>query len=68
MALEVREGRLGGRAALRGPLVSVRWAHDPGSKVRFVSDGVRMVGELWTIRRNAWRGHYPRRADSAETA
>jgi hypothetical protein len=28
--------------------------------VKFLQDGLRMVGEIWTIRRNAWRGFYPR--------
>ena len=48
------------RHGLRVAEIPVRWAHDPGSKVKFVKDGLRMVGELWTIRRNAWRGLYPR--------
>jgi glycosyltransferase involved in cell wall biosynthesis len=56
---------LAGRHGLRIAEIPVRWAHDPGSKVKFLSDGLHMVGELWTIRRNAWRGHYPRREDSA---
>ena len=41
--------------------IPVRWAHHPASKVRFMTDGLRMLGELWTIRRNAWRGLYPQR-------
>jgi len=48
------------RHGLRIAEIPVRWAHDPGSKVKFVKDGLHMVGELWTIRRNAWRGLYPR--------
>jgi glycosyltransferase involved in cell wall biosynthesis len=48
------------RHGLRVVEVPVRWAHDPRSKVRLLSDGPRMLGELWTIRRNAWRGLYPR--------
>jgi glycosyltransferase involved in cell wall biosynthesis len=59
---------LAGRHGLRIAEIPVRWAHDPGSKVKFISDGLRMVGELWTIRRNTWRGHYPRREDCAPGA
>jgi dolichyl-phosphate beta-glucosyltransferase len=51
---------LADRHGLRIAEIPVRWAHDSGSKVKFLSDGMRMVGELWTIRRNAWRGFYPR--------
>jgi dolichyl-phosphate beta-glucosyltransferase len=48
------------RHGLRVAEIPVRWAHDEGSKVKFLQDGLRMVGEIWTIRRNAWRGFYPR--------
>jgi glycosyltransferase involved in cell wall biosynthesis len=41
--------------------IPVRWAHHPGSKVKFMTDGLRMLAELGTIRRNARRGLYPRR-------
>jgi dolichyl-phosphate beta-glucosyltransferase len=40
--------------------IPVRWAHHPASKVKFMTDGLHMLGELWTIRRNARRGLYPR--------
>jgi glycosyltransferase involved in cell wall biosynthesis len=50
------------RHGLRVAEIPVRWAHDEGSKVKFAKDGLRMVGELWTIRRNARRGLYPLRA------
>jgi glycosyltransferase involved in cell wall biosynthesis len=56
------------RHGLRVAEIPVRWAHDPGSKVKFLKDGLRMVGELWTIRRNAWRGLYPRRETAAPGA
>ena len=49
------------RHGLRVAEIGVRWAHDEHSKVKFLEDGLRMVGEIWTIRRNAWRGAYPRR-------
>ena len=39
--------------------IPVRWAHHPASKVKFMTDGLHMLGDLWTIRRNAWRGLYP---------
>lgn len=51
---------LAGRHGLRIAEIPVRWAHDAGSKVKFLKDGLAMVGELWTIRRNARRGYYPR--------
>jgi glycosyltransferase involved in cell wall biosynthesis len=41
--------------------IPVRWAHHPASKVKFMTDGLRMLGELCAIRCNAWRGLYPRR-------
>jgi glycosyltransferase involved in cell wall biosynthesis len=50
------------RHGLRIAEIGVRWAHDEGSKVKFAKDGMAMVGELWTIRRNARRGLYPLRA------
>jgi len=56
---------LADRHGLRIAEISVRWAHDSGSKVKFLSDGMRMVAELSTIRRNAWRGFYPRPEPSA---
>ena len=49
------------RRGLRVAEIPVRWAHHPASKVKFVKDGLRMLGELWLIRSNAWRGLYPRR-------
>lgn len=49
------------RHGLRVAEIGVRWAHDEGSKVKFLEDGLRMVGEIWTIRRNESRGAYPRR-------
>jgi glycosyltransferase involved in cell wall biosynthesis len=49
------------RHGLRVAEIPVRWAHDEGSKVKFMEDGLRMVGQIATIRRNAWRGAYPRR-------
>jgi hypothetical protein len=52
---------LAGRHGLRIAEIPVRWAHDAGSKVKFLKDGLIMVGDLWTIRRNARRGLYPRR-------
>jgi hypothetical protein len=55
---------LAGRHGLRIVEIPVRWAHDPGSKVKLMSDGLRMVGELCSIRRNARRGLYPRREGS----
>jgi glycosyltransferase involved in cell wall biosynthesis len=52
---------LAGRHGLRIEEIPVRWAHHPASKVKFVKDGLRMLEDLYVIRRNAWRGLYPRR-------
>jgi glycosyltransferase involved in cell wall biosynthesis len=54
---------LAGRHGLRIAEIPVRWAHHPASKVKFVKDGLRMLGDLWVIRRNARRGLYPRRGN-----
>lgn len=48
------------RHGLRVAEVPVRWAHDPGSKVRVGTDAIRMFGELLAIRWNSWIGRYPR--------
>jgi glycosyltransferase involved in cell wall biosynthesis len=39
--------------------VPVRWAHDPGTRVHVLRDGLRMVGDLTVIRWNASLGRYP---------
>jgi len=49
------------RHGLRIVEIPVRWAHHPASKVKFMADGLRMLGDLWVIRSNAWRGLYPPR-------
>lgn len=38
--------------------VAVNWVHQPGSKVRVVQDGLRMIGEVWSVRRNYLQGLY----------
>jgi glycosyltransferase involved in cell wall biosynthesis len=58
---------LAGRHGLRIEEIAVRWAHDSASKVKFIQDGLHMLAELWTIRRNAWRGLYPRPGMRSET-
>jgi dolichyl-phosphate beta-glucosyltransferase len=45
--------------------VPVQWAHDHGSRVRVLRDGLRMVLELLSIRWNAARGRYRIAAASA---
>jgi glycosyltransferase involved in cell wall biosynthesis len=45
--------------------IPVRWAHHPASKVKFLVDGLRMLGDLGVIRCNAWRGLYPQREIAA---
>lgn len=44
--------------------VPINWEDQPGSKVRVVSDGLRMLGELLAIRRNHARGLYASRQRS----
>jgi len=48
------------RHGLRAVEVSVRWAHDPLTKVRVLRDGLGMLADLAVIRGNALRGCYPR--------
>jgi dolichyl-phosphate beta-glucosyltransferase len=36
----------------------INWADQPGSKVRVLRDGLRMFGDLFTIRRNYRQGLY----------
>jgi dolichyl-phosphate beta-glucosyltransferase len=40
--------------------VAINWADCPGSKVRVFKDGIRMLGELWTVRKNHRAGLYTR--------
>jgi glycosyltransferase involved in cell wall biosynthesis len=40
--------------------VSVRWAHDPRTKVHVFSDSIDMFFELLRIQWNTFRGRYPR--------
>lgn len=40
--------------------VAINWADRPGSKVRVIKDGIRMLGELWTVRGNYHAGLYAR--------
>ncbi len=46
------------RAGLRLKEVPVRWDHNEGSKISFMSDSVRMVSEVGLIRQQARRGVY----------
>lgn len=39
--------------------VAINWEDRPGSKVRVIQDGIRMICELWIVRRNYRRGSYP---------
>jgi len=48
------------RAGYRVAEVPVNWAHQPGSKVRVVQDGLRMARDVLRIRANALRGLYDR--------
>lgn len=49
------------RHGLRTAEVAVRWAHDPGTKVRVLSDSLRMFGDLLYIRWNWLLGRYPKK-------
>jgi dolichyl-phosphate beta-glucosyltransferase len=46
------------RSGYRVDEVPVNWAHQPGSKVRVVRDGLRMARDVLRIRANALRGLY----------
>ena len=38
--------------------VPVHWYYGEGSSVKLLRDPLRMLGELWEVRRNGWRGLY----------
>lgn len=38
--------------------VPVNWYYGRGSRISPLKDSVRMLGELWQVRRNGWRGLY----------
>lgn len=38
--------------------VAINWTDRPGSKVRVIRDGIRMISELWAVRRNYLGGLY----------
>ena len=41
--------------------VPVTWYYGKGSRVSPLKDSLRMLGELWQVRRNGWRGEYDAR-------
>ncbi len=47
------------RRGYRVAEVAVNWTDRPGSKVRVLNDGIRMLWDLWTVRRNYLHGLYP---------
>jgi glycosyltransferase involved in cell wall biosynthesis len=47
---------------LRGVEIPVRWGHSPATKVSMWRDSIRMFIDVFTIRWNALRGRYPRKA------
>jgi glycosyltransferase involved in cell wall biosynthesis len=53
------------RHGLRVAEIPVRWSHDAATKVRVVSDGLRMFLELLVIRWNSLKGFYPRNYETA---
>jgi dolichyl-phosphate beta-glucosyltransferase len=52
-AFDVELLYLASRAGLRLREVPVRWNHSEGSKIEFVRDSLRMLGEVVALRRNA---------------
>lgn len=55
------------RHGLKTAEVPVRWAHEPGSKVRLVQDSLKMFLDLIYIRWNWICGRYPRRPVERES-
>ncbi|MGH9593369.1 MAG: glycosyltransferase, partial [Bryobacteraceae bacterium] len=53
------------RHGLQVAEVPVRWSHDPGPRVSFFRDSVRMTWEVLRIRWNALAGRYPKRGSGA---
>jgi dolichyl-phosphate beta-glucosyltransferase len=47
--------------------VPVNWTDQPGTKVRVFQDGLSMLREMLTVRRNDTRGLYPARSNSSTT-
>ncbi|HJT70109.1 MAG TPA: dolichyl-phosphate beta-glucosyltransferase [Terriglobales bacterium] len=48
------------RLNLRVVEVAVVWSHDPGTRIHPLRDGLRMIREVLTVRRNAAAGKYSR--------
>ena len=44
--------------------VPVNWYYGKGSRISPVKDSLRMLGELWRVRRNGWRGRYDAKRDA----
>jgi len=47
---------------LRAVEIPVRWGHSPATKVSMLHDSIQMFIDVFTIRWNALRGRYPRKA------
>jgi glycosyltransferase involved in cell wall biosynthesis len=47
---------------LRAVEIPVRWGHSPATKVSLLHDSIQMFIDVFTIRWNALRGRYPRKA------
>jgi glycosyltransferase involved in cell wall biosynthesis len=47
---------------LRAVEIPVRWGHSPATKVSLWRDSIQMFADVFTIRWNALRGRYPRKA------
>lgn len=56
------------RAGLRMREIPVRWDHRDGSKVHFLRHGVRMLGDVFTVRKRAAGGCYDRGVQLANLA
>jgi dolichyl-phosphate beta-glucosyltransferase len=46
------------KIGLRVAEIPVLWAHCSDSKVHFTQDAFQMAGEIWSVRRNDWKGLY----------
>jgi dolichyl-phosphate beta-glucosyltransferase len=46
--------------------IPVSWHYGAGSRVSPVKDSLRMLGELWQVRRNGWKGLYDEEPEPSE--
>ena len=51
---------LAARCGYRVAEVPITWYFDPDSRMRLLGDSLKLLLEIWQIRRHAWRGDYDR--------